>query len=76
MQRFKKLVFIFFISVFSLTLAEKGTMNTNKITNKHNIVVDHLFLYFGVRHKWREISVKRKRKDDSAIKRKQHKFYL
>ena len=44
-------------------------MNTNKITNKQNIVVDiTVFLYFGVRHKWREKSVKRKRKDDSAIK--------
>ena len=70
------LVFIFFISVFSLTLAEQGTMNTNKITNKQNIVVDITFFYiFGVRHRGSEISVKQKGKDDSAIK-KQHRFYL
>ena len=42
------LVFIFFISVFSLTLAEQGTMNTNKITNKQNIVVDITFFYILV----------------------------
>ena len=69
-SRVRILVFIFFISVFSLTLAEQGTMNTNKITNKQNIVVDITFFYiFGVRHSGREISVKRKGKDDSAIKK-------
>ena len=44
----KTLVFIFFISVFSLTLAEQGTMNTNKITNKQNIVVDITVFYILV----------------------------
>ena len=48
MYKLKILVFIFFISVFSFTLAKKGTMNTNKITNKQNIVVDITVFYILV----------------------------
>ena len=45
-------------------------MNTNKITNEQNIVVDITFFYiFGVRYRGSEISVKQKGKDDSAIKK-------
>ena len=50
-------------------------MNTNKITNKQNIVVDITFFYiFGVRHRGSEISVKQKGKDDSAIKKNNTDF--